>query len=173
MLESKSSIKVSVENTRITVAGRVYEAAHVIVLGAQKLSLIVENEGVRVNAEFDKLPETRPNEGDTLRIARPGRRYEAPPGESDIYIRKEGNVMTAVGKGLVIKFESDNLRVTAKIQDKEKFTGKRLKIESSVEGVLNVMSSPFVIGVLYFPERVESTAVIKDDVITIKVVKSD
>lgn len=173
MLESRSSIRVSVENTKITVAGRVYEAAHVLVLGAQKLSLIVENEGVRVNAEFDELPDTRPNEGDTLRVAKPGYKYDTPPVEPDIHIRREGNVVTAVGRGLVIKFESDNLRVKVKIQDKERLTCNRLKIESTVEGTLNVMSSPFVIGALHFPGRVESTAVVKDDTINIKVVKTD
>ncbi len=171
MLESRSSIKVSVENTRITVAGRVYEAAHVLVVGARRLAVTVENEVVKVNAEFDELPETKPNEGDTLRISRPGRKYDSIH-ESSISIKRDSNVVTARGKGLIIKFESDNMRVTAKIQDREKLKGSKLRIESTVEGSLNVMSSPFVIGALYFPGEVESTAVLKDDNITIKVVKA-
>lgn len=151
MLRSSQYITVVVENGRVTVAGRVYESGHVMLIGASGLTASISYGSVRAEALFPLEPQVESTSEDVVKVQAPESRFEVDTLGSRIeeVSRVDGDVVIR-GQIVSIKFESDDeySDIIVKVPRFKKLRAKRVEVISGKRTTLNMMTTPFTIGVL-------------------------
>jgi hypothetical protein len=151
MLRSSQYITVVVENGRVTVAGRVYESGHVMLIGASGLTASISYGSVRAEALFPLEPQVESTSEDVIKVQAPESRFEVDTLGSRIeeVSRVDGGVVIR-GQIVSIKFESDDeySDIIVKVPRFKKLRAKRVEVISGKRTTLNMMTTPFTIGVL-------------------------
>lgn len=149
MLKPRSGVVVEVRNGRVSVEGRVYEAHHVLIIGAVRTSLVVEPDNFQVRATFTDLPSIDIVGGDVVKVYREGARYQVDMfGESISSISEEGDTITISGDIVTIKFDMDGDSINVTLPRVGRVSTRRLEISSEASTSINVMILPFVTGVV-------------------------
>ncbi|MCS7106883.1 MAG: hypothetical protein NZ902_02100 [Acidilobaceae archaeon] len=149
-MESSQFVKVVIENRRVSVSGREHESSHVLLVGANVLSADISYEGVKVEAAFTSFPSVDPTDRDVLMISDPNSKYEVDVlGERVEEVRQE-EVLVIRGELVSIKFEieEETGSVIVKLPKLKKIKAKRLRINSRKKTTLNMITSPFTMGVM-------------------------
>lgn len=149
-MESSQFIKVIVEDKRVNVSGREHESNHVLLIGTDMLSAEVSYEGVKVEAAFASFPYVDPMDRDVLIISDPNSKYEVDVlGERVQEVRQEETFVIR-GELVSIKFEieEETGNVIVKLPRLKKMKTDRLQIASRKKTTLNVITSPFTMGVI-------------------------
>jgi len=151
MLRSSQYITVVVENGRVSVAGRVYETGHAILVGASSLSATISYGSVRAEAVFPIDSQVESQADDVVKIQAPESRFEVDTLGSRLsgVEQRDGSIIVK-GQVISIKFESDDeySDIVVKIPRFKKLRAKKVEIKSSRKTALNIMTIPFTIGVL-------------------------
>ncbi len=151
MLRSSQYITVVVENNRVNVAGRVYESGHVMLVGAVSLSASISYGSIRAEAVFPFESQVESTSDDVVKVQAPESKFEVDTlGSSIREVRREDSGVTLTGQIISIKFESDDEYndIVVKIPKYKKLRAKRVDVRSSKKTTLNMMTTPFTIGVL-------------------------
>ncbi|MEB3774070.1 MAG: hypothetical protein GSR86_03990 [Desulfurococcales archaeon] len=149
MLRPRGGVNVEVTNTRISVEGRVYEAQHVILIGARKAHIVIEPENIRINASFPDFPSIDMVGGDVVKIYREGAKYQVDMfGDSISAVRTSGNNIIIEGDIVTIKFERDEEVVNVTLPRIGKATTRKLEITSETATSINIIIIPFTVGVV-------------------------
>ena len=151
MLRSSQYITVVVENGRVSVSGRVYESGHVMLIGASSLTASISPGSVRAEALFSLDSQVESTSEDVVKVQAPESRFEVDTLGSRIeeVARVDGGVVIR-GQIISIKFESDDEYgdVIVKIPRYRRLRAKRVDVISNKRTTLNMMTTPFTIGVL-------------------------
>ncbi len=151
MLKSSQYITVVVENGKVTVAGRVYESGHVMLVGAVNLTVSISYGIVKAEAVFPLESQVESTSEDVVKIQAPDSKFEVDTlGSSIQEVRREDGGVTIRGRIVSIKFESDNEYndIIVKIPRYKKLRAKKVDVRSGRKTTLNMMTTPFTIGVL-------------------------
>ena len=151
MLKSKSKVEVLIDNTRVEVAGRRYEAPHILIIGASRSHLEVKPGEVKVKASFDELPYVEIHEDEFIKVYREGSRYEVDVlGDRIREIRDEADTKIISGDVVTIRFEAEepSNSIVVKLPRLDRIKARSLEIKSSADTSLNIIVLPFIIGVM-------------------------
>lgn len=151
MLKPKTQIEVLIDNTKVEVAGRRYEAPHILVIGASRSHLEVKPGEVKVKAGFDELPYVEIHEDEFIKVYREGSRYEVDVlGDRIKEIRDEADGKVISGDLVTIRFEADEPgnAIIVKPPKLERIKAKSLEIKSNASTSLNIIVLPFIVGVM-------------------------
>ncbi len=150
MLRTSQYITVIVENNRITVAGRVYESSHALLIGADRLNAYISHDRVRVEAYFPLDSQVESHIEDVVKVVAPGEKYEVDTLGSRIseVSLKEGFIVR--GQVVSIKFEGDEDSgdIVVKIPRVKKLRAKKLELKSGRKTSMNIITVPFTIGII-------------------------
>jgi len=147
MLRPRSGIVVEVTNTRVNVEGRIYEAQHVLIIGSDSASLVVEPERIVLRAVFSDFPSIDVVGSELVKIYREGSRYQVDMfGDSISDVRVEGDNIIIKGDIVTIKFDGDGEIVNVSLPRIGKVSTRRLEISSKTPTSINVFILPFLIG---------------------------
>ncbi len=149
MLKPRSDVVVEVRNGRVSVEGRVYEAQHVLIIGASKASLLVEPGVFQVRAYFPGLPSVDIVGGDVVKVYREGARYQVDMfGDSITSVKEEGDSITISGDIVTIKFDMDEESINVSLPRVGRVSTRRLEVSSDASTSINAMILPFLTGVV-------------------------
>lgn len=172
LTKSSTRVTVSVENTRVTVAGRAYSRPHVIVAGPRELRLVLDSSsGVRLEASFADLPQVEALDKDVIKIIGREARFQVDsvrPAEAlrefEGYVELESDKMT-------FKFEVDESGSVAIIAPNlGRIRGSAAEIEvSGAPAALNMITLPFITGVLHVSGRARAQIRMRDGRIYVKI----
>ncbi len=150
--ESQRTIKVDINNSRIKVAGRNYEANHVLIIGAKSLEAVLEPGSVKVRAVFDAYPQIQSPDmhaGEVVTISRAGSHFEMDTyGDKIKSIEESGNTIKIKGDLISLKFEMDDEYMVLKIPGKGRVKGTRLLLSCQGDVSLNMITMPFTVGIV-------------------------
>ncbi|MEM1938864.1 MAG: hypothetical protein QXI24_03590 [Acidilobaceae archaeon] len=169
MLKSRQYIMVIVENNKVNVAGRVYETSHTLLIGASELTATISYGSVRVEASFMLPPNVESQVDDVIKVSDPEAKYEVDTTGSRIaeIHHNEGYIIR--GEVVSIRFESEDEtgNIIVKVPKLKRLKAKKVEFKSSKKTTLNIMTMPFIIGVISVHD---STCIVKhiDDTIVIR-----
>ncbi|MDM7275794.1 MAG: hypothetical protein P3X22_006755 [Thermoprotei archaeon] len=169
MLRTSQYITVIVENNRVTVAGRVYESGHALLIGADRLNAHISYDRIRVEAYFPLDSQVEPHVEGVVKVVAPGERYEVDTLGSRIseVSLREGFIVK--GQVVSIKFEGDEEGgdIIVKIPKVKKLRAKKLELRSGRKTSMNIMTVPFTIGIIT-AQNVAFSIKLVDDTILIE-----
>ncbi|MEB3816635.1 MAG: hypothetical protein LRS46_01650 [Desulfurococcales archaeon] len=160
MRSRNETVTVKVDGSRVDVAGRAYESAHVMILGADALEMSVTPYRVHVSARFRELPQVEDSTPYLLRISAPGASLRLDlEGSSIRRIREDGGISVEADL-LTMKFESSELgdKVVVRIPGFEPIRVEKLNVRSNTTTSINSITDPFIVGVLTI-ERSKETKI--------------
>ncbi|MCE4603828.1 MAG: hypothetical protein F7B20_02540 [Aeropyrum sp.] len=165
LLKNEQQVKVDIDNSRVTVSGRKYEASHSLLIGSSRLEAEIESGSVRVRAYFAKHPEVEYVNEDLVKIYSVGSKYEVDTfGEKISKIEESSGVITLEGEVLSLKFEIDSEFVTVKLPKGTRVKATRLIVTAEGDVSLNIITFPFTMGILT-ARRSRARIVLKGDVV--------
>lgn len=142
-------ITVKVEGSKINVAGRRYESAHVMILNAEALEMTVLPSKMSINAHFSDLPEIQDSTPYILKVGSRGATLELDlEGNTVRSIREDDNIVVEA-ELLTFKFETSEggEKVVFKMPRLGPLQASMLIVESSSPASINAIMDPFIIGV--------------------------
>jgi hypothetical protein len=151
ILKSRSDvITVKVDGSRINIAGRRYESAHVMILDAEALEMTVLPSKMSINARFSDLPEIQDSTPHILKVGVRGATLKLDLEGNTIRSIKENDSIIVEAELLTFKFESseDGEKVVFKMPRLDPIRAGMLVVESSSPTSVNAIMDPFIIGVV-------------------------
>ncbi|BAA79153.1 hypothetical protein APE_0240 [Aeropyrum pernix K1] len=169
LLKNEQRVKVDVDNSKVLVSGRRYEASHTLLVGTSGLSAEIEPGSVRVSAYFSQHPEVEYVNEDLVKVYSAGSRYEVDTlGEKVAKVESGSNRVELQGDIISIKFEVDSEIVTLKLPKGGRLKSAKLKVRAEGDVSLNVITFPFTMGILT-ARKSKATVTVKGDVIELVV----
>ena len=155
MKSKNDTITVRVDGSRINVAGRRYESAHVMILDADALEMIVTPHKMSVNARFNDIPEIQDSTPYILKVGARGSTLELDLEGSTIRSLREDDSIIIEAGILTFKFETseDGEKVVVKLPRLDPLRARTLAVESLSLTSINVIMDPFIIGVVSLKPR--------------------
>ena len=167
-------VDVRVENSRVLVAGREYVKEHILVVGAPFLRLSITPErGVRVEAQFNEVPEIENLERDTVRVK--GSRGETAVdmlGATIRGVKEVSGYITIEAETFTVRFEVEGDNVYVNIPSIGKIKVESLSIESKARNFLNMITIPFITGMVSAAGGVRAKVWMRDSRVSIRVEKA-
>ena len=151
MRPRNETVTVRVDGSRITIAGRTYRGAHIVLIGVSTLRMAVEPERVAISANFDELPEIEDVSPDVLRVRAPGASLELDlDGSTIMEVSEDKGSISIRARNLTLKFDTNphSGRVTVKVPRMESLTVNKLVITSNTRASVNAIIEPFITGVV-------------------------
>ncbi len=150
--EPQRAIKVDIDNSRIRVAGRNYEANHVLIIGARALEATLEPGSVKVRAIFDTYPQVNTpdtHSGDVVTISKAGSYFEMDTyGDKIKELEESGDKIKIKGDLISLKFEMDNEYMVLKIPGRGRVKGTKLVLSCEGNVSMNMITLPFTVGII-------------------------
>ena len=164
-------VDVRVENSRVLIAGREYVKEHILVVGAPVLRLSITPErGVRVEAQFNEVPDIENVERDTVRVR--GSRGETAVdmlGATIRNVKEVSGYIIVEAETLTVRFEVEGENVYVNIPSIGKIKVESLGIESNARSFLNMITIPFITGMVSATGGVRAKIWMRDSKVTIKI----
>lgn len=168
-MRNEQKVKVDVDNSRVKVAGRSYEASHVLIVSARSIEAAIEPGSIRVRAYFDTFPEVESQGEDLVVVSRSGGRFEVDAyGEKIKSVEESGDVIKLKGDIISLKFELDNEYVVLKLPAKGRVKGSKLMISGEGDVSMNIIVMPFTVGIIT-ARKADCEIRLKGDVVEAKV----
>lgn len=170
MLLSEQKVRVDIESGKVRVLGRTYEVEHVLVIGASHIEANIEGSSLKIILYFPENPLVD-EQGDLVKVSRAGAVYEVNTSGDNVEVKEEAGEVSLEGKVVSIKFEADDDTVVVKVPQKGKIRASKLVLKGSGEVSLNIITKPFIVGILSVREAAIKMAK-KDDKIVVQTVNS-
>jgi hypothetical protein len=151
ILKHRNTVSLRIEGNRITLAGRRYESAHVIITGASALHMLIAPDHVVLDAMFSDLPEIHDSTPHILRVSAPGSTLELDVEGTQIKdIREDDDSITINADILTFKFEASegDERVVIKLPRLGPLKASSARVEFSSPSYVNTIIEPFIIGIV-------------------------
>lgn len=165
LLKNEQQVKVDINNSRVLVSGKRYEASHTLLIGSTMIRAEIQPGSVRVRAYFEKHPEVEYVNDDLVKVYAIGSRYEVDTfGEKVSKVEETSNVVRIEGEVLSLKFEVDSDMVTLKLPKGSRIKTQKLVINAEGEISFNVITFPFTMGILT-AKNTKAVIEVKGDVV--------
>ncbi|MGC9135106.1 MAG: hypothetical protein C0171_02990 [Caldisphaera sp.] len=150
-MKRKDQIKVDIDNSKIVVDGRNYDATHVLIQGGHQLSGEINPSQVKLTIIFDDTPQVEPTMEEAMKVVANGSEFfidvlgEKTKNEAET---EEGYILS--GDVVTIKFESDENGEDLLIKVPKVGALRTNKLYIDLEGEIssNIMIQPFIIGAI-------------------------
>lgn len=138
----RSIVKVTIENGRANIAGRLYHGSHFYLVGFRKAHVKTTPYNVSLSMEFHGLPKISTNNG-TIEVKSNGDIKPLSTTKTQ-FIERKNNISKGYSEPLKIHVETDTTSSLA-VSDELKVSGKNIELEiDNDKCILNMLTYPFI-----------------------------
>lgn len=138
----RSTVKVTVENGRANIAGRLYHGSHFYFVGFRKARVKTTPYNVSLSMEFHGLPNISTNNG-TIKV-KANEEIKPLSTTKTQFIEKKNSISRGYSEPLKIRVETDTSS-SLTVGDELKVSGKTIELEiNNDKCILNMLTYPFV-----------------------------